>query len=86
MITAENYLCSAPVFLLELLAIILYLWADTLIALNIGNWDEKIFPFSRFPHALMVVIRVFLWFAIFYMGISLEEYVHYTLMGLPRTG
>ena len=86
MITAENYLCSAPVFLLELLAIILYLWADTLIALNIGNWDEKIFPFSRFPHALMDVIRVFLWFAIFYMGISLEEYVHYTLMGLPRTG
>ena len=86
MITAENYLCSAPVFLLELLAIILYFWADTLIALNIGDWDEKIFPFSRFPHALMIAIRIFLWIVIFYMGMSLEEYVKYTLMGLVKTG
>lgn len=86
MMTAENYLCSAPVFLLELSAVILYLWVATLVALNIGNWDEKIFPFSRFPHALMIAIRIFLWIVIFYMGASLEEYVKYTLMGLVKTG
>lgn len=86
MMTTENYLCSAPVFLLELLAVILYVWAATLVALNIGNWDEKIFPFSRFPHALMIAIRIFLWIVIFYMGMSLEEYVKYTLMGLVKTG
>lgn len=84
MMTAEDYLCSMPVFLLELLAVILYLWAAALIALNIGNWDRKIFPFSRLPHAVMVTIRIFLWITIFYLGMSLEEYVKYTLMGLVR--
>lgn len=86
MMTAENYLCSAPVFLLEFLAVILYLWIATLVALNVGNWDEKIFPFSRLPHALKIAIRIFLWIVIFYMGMSLEEYVKYTLMGLVKTG
>lgn len=86
MMTAENYLSSLPVFVLELLAVILYLWVATLIALNIGNWDEKIFPFNKLPHAVMVTIRIFLWIVLFYMGASLEEYVKYTLMGLVKTG
>lgn len=82
MMTDENYAFSAETFLLEMLAVFLYLWVSTLLAFNIGNWDQKIFPFYKLPHSFMISFRIVLWFILFYAGASLESYVKYTMMGL----
>lgn len=82
MMTDENYASSAETFLLELLAVFLYLWVSTLLAFNIGNWGQKIFPFYKLPHSFMISFRIVLWFILFYAGASLESYVKYTMMGL----
>lgn len=82
MISDENYTSSVETFLLELIAVFLYLWVSTLLAFNIGNWDQKIFPFYKVPHFLMIVVRILLWIILFYAGASLESYVKYTMMGL----
>jgi len=85
-ISAENYTSSAGIFLLECLAIFLYFWTLPLIAFNTGNWDRKIFPFYKIPRHIMIIFRIVFWFVLFYMGILLENYVQFTLMGLtPRS-
>ena len=69
---------------LEAAAIFIYIWAATLLAANIANWDRRV-PICRdTPKPAMIVIRVFLWMIIFYVGISLENYVRYDILGISK--
>jgi len=81
----EEYTVSVKTFLLEFFALFLYIWAATLLAANVANWDRRLFPFCRFPKPLCIVIRVILWMMLFYWGVTLEDYVKYELLGLPVT-
>lgn len=75
---------SLQACLLEIIAVGLYVWAATLLAFNIGNWDRKIWPFKKWSIPVMTVIRVFLWLMLFYFGARLEQYVRYDLLGFAR--
>lgn len=80
----ESAAASPKAFLLEYAALLLYLWGNTLIALNIANWDKKLYPFRKFHPKINLTIRVVLWFVLFYLGILLENHVRYDILGLPR--
>ena len=69
---------------LEALAIFIYLWLAALLAANIGNWDRRIPICRELPKAAMIVIRIFLWMVIFYVGVLLENYVRYDMLGIPK--
>lgn len=74
---------SLQTCVLEIIAVLLYIWSATLVAANIGKWDRRLF-FKKVPKPVMVVIRVLLWVFLFYYGVLLENYVRYDLMGIPR--
>lgn len=73
----------AKAFWLELFSLFLYLWAATLVVANVADWDKRLFPFNKLPRPLRIMIRVVIWFMLFYWGISLDYYVRYKLLGLP---
>lgn len=69
---------------LEVLALFLYIWLATLLSVNIANWDRRV-PICRdLPRPVMIVIRVFLWITLFYVGMLLENHVRYDMLGIPR--
>lgn len=69
---------------LEVLALFLYIWLATLLSANIGNWDRRV-PLCRdLPKSVMIVIRVFLWLTLFYVGVLLENHIRYDMLGLPK--
>lgn len=78
----RGYSSSLKVFLLEFLAVFVYLWVATLIAFNVAEWDKKIYPFYNFPKPIKIAIRVILWFIIFGCGLEIENYVKYQLLGM----
>lgn len=80
----SDYTSSIEVFLLELLAVFLYVWAASLVVINFGDWDRKFILTRRFPRAVMIIIRITLWAIIFQIGISIENYVKYSLLGMTR--
>lgn len=80
-----NYASSAKALILGAISLLLYLWLNTLIAFNIGNWDRKIAPFRNLPKPVTILIRILIWFVLFYCGILLENHVRYDLLGFPRT-
>lgn len=69
---------------LEAVAIVIYIWLATLLVSNIGNWDRRIPICRELPKAATVVIRIFLWMMIFYIGVLLENYVRYDMLEIPR--
>lgn len=69
---------------LEMTAVALYIWAAGLLAGNIGNWDQRIWPICRLPRAARIAIRAALWLLIFYLGVSLENHVKFDMLGLPK--
>lgn len=79
----QEYAISVKAFVLELLAVFLYIWAAALMAANVGNWDRKVFPIRLLPLPLRITIRVVLWMVLFSWGISIEDHVKYVLLGLP---
>lgn len=81
----EEYTVSVETFLLEFVALFLYLWMATLVVANVADWDRRLFPFYKFPRPLRIVIRVVLWLLLFYWGVTVEDYVKYKLLGLPVT-
>jgi serine/threonine protein kinase len=80
----SDFATSPKIFILELIALLLYVWIDTLIAFNIGYWDRKIPPFCNMPKQIKILIRVLMWFIIFYWGILLENHVRFDLLGIPK--
>lgn len=69
---------------LEIVAVCLYLWLATLLAANFANWDRRV-PICRvLPKAVMITIRVMLWIFLFYIGMLLDNYVRYDMLGFPR--
>lgn len=81
-----TYTSTIEAFLLGTLSLFLYLWFNTFIAFNVGNWDRKIIPFRNLPKPVTLFIRILLWFVLFYLGVLLENYVRFDLLGLPKTG
>ena len=81
------YECSkTPVsFFLEFIALFSYIILAFIAATNCGNWTYRIWPVSRFDKSLKILIRIILFMLIFYYGVMLEEYVRYTMLGLPRS-
>lgn len=71
-------------FSLEFIALFLYVILAFIAVTNYGNWTYRIWPVSRFDKSLKILIRIVLFMFIFYYGIMLEEYVRYTMLGLPR--
>lgn len=79
------YASSVKTLILSGISLLLYLWLNTLIAVNIGNWDRKLIPFRNLPKPVTILMRVLIWFILFYCGILLENHVRYDLLGFPRT-
>lgn len=73
---------TAKSFFLELIAVVLYIWVATLLAANIFGWDRKLWPFRLLPKAAAIVMRIFVWLFVFWAGVSLEEYVKVTILGI----
>lgn len=73
---------SAGAFLLELIAVSLYLWAATLIAFNVADWDRRLYPVRLLPKKAALVVRIIVWAILFSLGVGLEDYVKYSLMGM----
>lgn len=73
---------SAGTFLLELIAVSLYLWAATLIAFNVADWDRRLYPVRLLPKKAALVVRIIVWAILFSLGVGLEDYVKYSLMGM----
>lgn len=78
----EDYTVSLKVFLVEFLAVFVYLWVAVLVGFNVGGWDRKIYPFCNIPKPIMIAIRVLLWFIIFGCGMEIESFVKYQLLGM----
>ena len=78
----RGYNASFKIFLMELLAVFVYLWIATLIAFNVAEWDKKIYPFCNFPKPVKIAIRIILWFIIFGCGLDIENYVKFQLLGM----
>lgn len=72
-------------FLLEFIALSLYIVLAFIIATDYGKWSSRIWPVSRFHQSLKIFIRIIFFMVIFYYGFTLEEYVRYTILGLPRS-
>lgn len=79
-----NYTSSIKTFILSGFSLFLYMWFNTLVAFNIGNWDRKIIPFCNLPKPITKLIRILIWIILFYLGVLLENYVRYDLLGIPR--
>ena len=71
-------------WLLDGIAVFIYVWIPFLLATNFGRWDRRIWPFCKMPKEVTVAIRVIGSVMAFYYGVLLENYVRYVLLGLPR--
>lgn len=80
-----EYAKTVESFFLELLAIIIFVWGTFFIASNFGRWDRRWVPFSKMPKEVTIIIRIIVSFIVFYQGVSLENYVRYTMLGLPHS-
>lgn len=69
---------------LEAIALLGYIWLPVMIGTNFLEWDKKIPVLRRLPKELRIGIRVVLCLAVFYLGMQLDGYVRYTILGLPR--
>lgn len=80
----SNFTSSVGIFLAGGLAVFLYAWAATLIGFNIFYWDRKLYPVRLLPKQVMLVVRIALWLAIFSIGVTLESYLKYDVLGMTR--
>ena len=77
-----DYTSSIQIFLLALSARIIFLWVATLVLINFGDWDMKIFLTRRFSKKARKGIRITLWIIIAYACTMLNDYVNYNLLGM----
>lgn len=78
-----QYTVSVETFLLEFLALFLYIWAAALVIVNAADWDRKLPVVRKLPWMLRMVIRFILGMLIFERGVALENYVKSLVTGLP---
>ena len=84
LIWMQPFMGSVEAFLAGGLAVFLYGWAATLIGFNVAYWDRKLFPVRLLPKEVMLVVRIFLWMLIFYLGYILQNYVEYEMLGMVK--
>lgn len=80
----SNFTSSVGIFLAGGLAVFLYAWVATLIGFNIFYWDRKLYPVRLLPKQVMLVVRIALWLVIFSIGVTLEGYLKYDVLGMTR--
>jgi len=71
-------------FFLELTALFLYIIFAFIIVTDYGKWTGRLWPVSRLNKSLKIFIRIIFFIFIFYYGVTIEEYVRYTMLGIPR--
>lgn len=71
-------------FLLELCALVIYIGGTFFIVTNFARWDYRWKPFGKMKRETTVTIRIIAGFFTFYCGILIENYVRYTMLGMPR--
>lgn len=69
-------------FVLEFIAVMVYLVLSFVFLTNYGDWIHRIWPFSRIKRKWEMFVRVTLFIAAFYYGYTLEMYVRVTMLGL----
>lgn len=69
--------------LLEILALILYVWMTVLLAADIAYWDRR-WIFGEMHRAVTITIKIIFCFVTFYSGMMLELFVRYDLLGMVR--
>lgn len=84
-ISLADYGTTPKTFMLEVVALFLYVLMPFMIATNFGRWDRKLKPFSAMPKEITVTIRIVGSLIFFYFGIQLENYIKYVLLHLPKT-
>lgn len=62
-------------FFAEMAALTLYWWLATLLAANIGYWDQIVYPICNWSRGKRIAVRVGIWMVLFYAGASLEMYI-----------
>lgn len=72
-------------FVLEAIAVILYIWMSAFEVANYRSWDQKIWPIKKFPREIRIAVRIVIFMFLFYFGFQLEDYVKYTMLGMVRT-
>ena len=75
---------NSMAWLLDGIAVFVYVWLPFFLATNFGRWDRRLWPFYKMPKEVTVAIRVIGSVAAFYYGVLLENYVRYVILGLPR--
>ena len=71
-------------FFLELTALFLYIIFAFIIVTDYGKWTGRLWPVSRLNKSLKIFIRIIFFIFIFYYGVTIEEYVRYTMLGILR--
>lgn len=71
----ESYTVTLEVFLLESLAVFLYIWMSVLVIVNAADWDRKLPIFREMPLMLRIIFRFVIGMIIFERGIAIENYV-----------
>lgn len=66
--------------LLELAAVVLYLWIPFLLAVDIGYWERR-WIFAKEPRVVMIAVRIILIWISFYYGMMLDAYIGYHFLG-----
>lgn len=80
----SKFTSSLGIFLAGGFAVFLYAWAATLIGLNVAYWDRKLYPVRLLPKQVMLVVRIALWMIIFSLGVGLESYIKYDILGMIK--
>ena len=75
---------SLQTFLLELCAVLTYVWLPVCVMTNIGRWDRKIPGFSKLEKPVRITLRIVITLVLFYFGILLDNYVRYDLLGFVK--
>ncbi|MCM1253692.1 MAG: serine/threonine protein kinase [Clostridium sp.] len=79
-IMLESAKQSWHTILLELAAVILYLWIPFLLAVDIGYWERR-WIFAKQPRVVMIAVRIILILISFYNGVMLDAYIGYNFLG-----
>lgn len=71
-------------FVLEIFALLMYVGGTFFIATDFARWTYRWRPFSKMKRETITVLRLIVGILVFYYGGLLENYVRYTLLGLPH--
>lgn len=70
--------------ILEIVAMIMYIWLPIAVVGNLFRWDRKVPVLCRLPRELRIALRIMFSIVLIYIGLYLDNYVRYTLVGLSK--